>query len=133
MPPFELFRSMWQQASQSGTRTTVLQPLIVLITILVPALVFGAFYNAPTWALELIAGCLILAVFIFLFFYVYFAFRDPELLRTERFTQWKMALEKNVFGDTTAGFHEVEERTIEIQAIPAPAAERSLEEGRSDD
>ena len=77
------------------------------------------FHNAPDWLLILFAILLGLSVAIFLASYIYFALKNPDALRSERFTLSKMAIEKNLIGDDVAGLVELDDvAEPRITAIP---------------
>src|SRR5258708_18772972 len=99
MPGFEFFRSMLQHASASGSRSTVLQPLLLAMTILIPGLLGAIYYGAPFWVLVLLGFFLAATLTIFLIFFVFYGIKSPDLLRSERFMLSKMAIEKNIIGD----------------------------------
>lgn len=44
-----------------------------------------------------------IAILAYLGFYAYFAFKDPDALRSERYSIQKLALEKGFVGDSTTG------------------------------
>ena len=126
MPPFWNIKELVNQAHTSGARSTIMQPLMWLIGILSAAVVSGAHYEIPVWILTTLGILLVLSIISFLIVYLTFVFTNPDLIRTERFTFLKMAMEKNLIGDSTVGFVEVEEFT-DVKAISAPEP-KSLEE-----
>ncbi len=120
MPSPELLRAFLSQASSSGSRSTALQPLGWLTGILTSGLVVSASWGAPKWALISLAGLLILTVCIYLVSYIFYAFKNPDALRSEKYTLSKMAIEKNLIGDNQVGLSEVEdyEKTSNFTALP---------------
>ncbi len=96
-----------QQATVSGSRSTVLQPLLWLTGILASGLLVAGYYGLPYWVLVIFAVPLGLSFLFALFFYALFAFKNPDLLRSERYSLSKMALEKTLIGDSSAGLTEV--------------------------
>lgn len=107
MPSPELIRAFLSQASSSGSRSTALQPLGWLSGILTSGLVVAASWGAPEWALISLAVLLGITVSIYLISYVFYAIKNPDALRSEKYTLSKMALEKNLIGDDKAGLTEV--------------------------
>ena len=71
------------------------------------------------------ASLLIISVVIFLGSYIYFAMKQPDALRSEKFTLSKMAMEKNLIGDNRAGLVEVSEIAESNTATALP----NLKEG----
>jgi hypothetical protein len=109
MPAPELIRAFLSQATASGARSTALQPLGWLAGILIVGLAIVPFRNAPSWLLILLAGLLVCCVVLYLLSYIYFAFKNPDALRSETFTLSKMALEKNLIGDNRVGLLELDD------------------------
>ena len=122
----EAFKALFHQASATGSRSTVLQPLIWFIGMLTIALGTGGYYQTPFWILVIMAGAWIAAVILFFTFYVYFGRNDPDRLQSERFAALKMAIEKNWIGDNTRGLVEIDE-TRDMRAITTPPATKQLE------
>jgi hypothetical protein len=114
MPSPEIFQAFMSQASSSATRSTSLQPLAWLSGILTSGLVVAGSSNVPNWALVILAIFLGLTVLLYLVSYVYYIFKDPDALRSEKYTLSKMALEKNLIGDDQSGLVEIEENVRPI-------------------
>ena len=109
MPSLDAFRDSLDQTFPSGTRSTALQPLAWLVGILTSGLVIAATSGAPTWVLICIAIFFGLSVLVYLVIYVYFAIKNPDALRSERYTLSKMAIEKDLIGDDKSGLKEADE------------------------
>lgn len=120
MPTPELIRAFISQASASGARSTALQPLAWLSGILTVGLVLAPSWNPPAWLLVFMAGLLGISVVIFLGSYIYFAAKQPDALRSEKFTLSKMAMEKNLIGDSRSGLLEVSEIEVSGKATALP-------------
>jgi hypothetical protein len=102
--PFEFFTSLLQQATTSGSRSTVLTDLRWLILIILFALL-GAFkIEAPTWFTILLSAFFGFVCLLYVLAYIHFALRAPDYLRSEKFTLSKLAIEKSAKGDTLTGF-----------------------------
>ncbi len=99
MPTPEMIRAFLSQASSSGSRSTALQPLGWLSGILTSGLAIAAYWKAPEWALIALCGFLGATVLIYLVSYIVYAVKDPDALRSEKYTLSKMAIEKNLIGD----------------------------------
>lgn len=109
MPTPELVRAIMEQATSSGSRSTVLQPLIWLVGFLLTATLLAAKYQLIPWLVYMLAVLLGFSISIFLIAFVVFSMKNPDYLRSEKFTLSKMAIEKNLIGDDIAGLHEVTE------------------------
>jgi hypothetical protein len=116
----ELFRSLLQQATAQGSRSTAMNPLAWALGIVLSALLIAAdMHNVvPTWVFLLlgIAACVIVLAYLTAYFILLFVDRDA--LRSERFTLSKMAIEKSVTGDSLRGFTAIELGDQKI--LPAP-------------
>ncbi|MCA1626194.1 MAG: hypothetical protein LC778_20860, partial [Acidobacteria bacterium] len=120
--PFEfLFKELLQQASTSGSRSTAMKPLTWLVGILIVGVISLAASGATFWLLVTVAFLLVIAVVAFMSSYIYFMVKNPDALRSERFTLSKMKIEKNLIGDDKSGLKEIPEfaETKTISALPA--------------
>ena|ERR1035438_41954 len=108
MPGIELIRSLFQQASAQGSRSTALNPVGWVFATILSALIGSTMAKAPQWITVLLSVFAGLILFVYLFAYVYLMFRDRDALRSERFTLSKMAIERSITGDSLRGFSEVE-------------------------
>ena len=118
----EIFQSLLQQSSAQGSRTTALQPVIWISSLVMASMVTSISVHAPQWVLVFLGCIMTVLLATFVFAYVYFALRNPDALRSERFTLTKMQIEKNQLGDTVHGFMDV---AVKAKALPpAPETER---------
>jgi hypothetical protein len=101
--PAAFFR-MFLQAGGRQARSNVISTLGIFLTVMTGGLISAAYVDAEWWIKALFALGLWLGIVLYLSAYVYFAIKDPELLRSEQFTLSKMALEKGMIGDTEKGF-----------------------------
>ncbi len=117
--PFDfLFKELLQEASTSGSRSTALKPLTWLVGILVAGVVSLAAYNPTFWLLVVVVALLAVVVVVFLGSYIYFMVKNPDALRSERFTLSKMKIEKNLIGDDKSGLKEISEFQ-DAKTVPA--------------
>jgi hypothetical protein len=118
MPGIELIQSFLQQATAQGARSTALSPLGWLTAIISSAL-FGSFVShAPMWAIVTLTAALVMCVIMYFVAYIFFMMKNPDALRSERFTLSKLALERSVKGDSIAGFLDVD-KVEEHPALPS--------------
>ena len=108
MPTPELIKAFLSQASTSGARSTALQPLGWLSVTLTAGVVMSV-DKAPQWTIIAMITFLALTILIYLGSYIYFALKNPDALRSEKFTLSKIAIEKNLIGDSNVGLHEMDE------------------------
>ena len=109
MPSTETIRALMAQASASGSRSTALQPLGWLVGILTSGLILAPTWSPPEWLLISMACLLGITVVIYLVSYIYLGIKNPDALRSEKFTLSKMAIEKNLIGDNQSGLLELDE------------------------
>ncbi|MCG7964826.1 MAG: hypothetical protein N0E54_19150 [Candidatus Thiodiazotropha taylori] len=109
MPTPELIRALFSQSSATGGRSSALQPLGWLTTILIAGLVLIEMWEAPDWIIITLVVLLISTVVMYLLIYLYYAIKNPDALRSEKFTLSKMAIEKNLIGDDRSGLLELPE------------------------
>lgn len=81
--------------------------------------------QAPT-ALLVVMGIIDAALFLmFAVFFVMFALKNPDALRSESYTLSKMAMEKGLFGDHAAGVRRVEDAPEVTAPVALPLKEGS--------
>ncbi|CNF16523.1 Uncharacterised protein [Yersinia rohdei] len=91
------------QANLSGEKSTVVHTILWLVGIIVLALIFLVYKNAPVW---LVITFVIFITFILVFYgFVYWhcLTSDPDLLRSEKHVIQKMAIQRQVIGDSDTG------------------------------
>jgi hypothetical protein len=99
----EILQTLLQQANATGSKSTVLQPLIWILCAVLGAVTATA-ASGPFWlsvCLAIFAGLLVATL---VGAYIYFAFTNPDYLRSERFNLSKLQIEKNLLGDSAYGF-----------------------------
>lgn len=97
------FLSLFQQASGQGSRSTAMGPMVWLAGMTMATVVSLAVGRAPTWVVIAAVAAMFLSVIGFIAVFGYFAFKQPDALRSERFTLTKLALQESVRGDDLAG------------------------------
>jgi hypothetical protein len=120
-----IFSWMMQQGSVQGTKSTVITPLVWAMGILTTGLMVGAKVGLSATVIGVFSACLVLVVLGLLSAFGYFAWKNPDALRTERYTLTKLAIEKRLSGDDMAGIREAIEmiggESPEIKtALPTP-------------
>jgi len=86
-----------------------MNPIGWALATVLSTLVGSIWAHAPMWVVGLISAFAGIVLTVYLFGYIYFMFKNPDALRSERFTLSKMAIEKSIVGDTLQGFSQVEE------------------------
>jgi hypothetical protein len=93
-----------------------------LLTIEFAGLVGALRYSAPEWTLRTVAGLIVISVIVYIAAYIFFGYKSPDLLRTERFSLSKLAIEKSVRGDNLSGLLEPGLEADELLLPDVPAA-----------
>lgn len=103
LPMPEYLKQILEHATSQGYRSNVLKPLYGICIILFLAAIASFYFKAE--AMAYICLCFaFLIVLSFLFCYFYCLFKNPDLLRSERFNLEKTALERvNQSGDSFSG------------------------------
>lgn len=96
------FKEMFENASSQGSKSNVVKPLIGVLAILLIGAFFLFKYEMETLAYITIV-LLILTFLAFIFSYFFCLFKNPDLLRSEKYNLEKTAMEKVSFsGDSTS-------------------------------
>ena len=93
-----IFREIFQSSAAQGSRTSAMGSMIWLIALLLLAVGAVAWTDAE-WVLRVLSGLLCLAIASLIGVFIWFAIRDPDLLRSERFNIAKAAMEHGYVGD----------------------------------
>lgn len=124
MPGIEFIRSFLQQASAQGSRSTALNPLGWALTIALSALLVAVVEHAQAYITGILATFAGIILLTYLAAYIYFMIKDPDALRSEKFTLSKLAIERSITGDNIAGFFEPDEQSFMLPAVePKPKSD----------
>lgn len=118
MPGIELIRSFLQQATAQGSRSTVLTELRWFVGILLSAILVAVSLHAAQWILIILVVFLCAAGALYLIAYVFFGLKNPDALRSEKYTLTKLAIERSVTGDSVKGFFDLESQST--KSLPSP-------------
>lgn len=107
-PMWNIFKSFLQQAQIIQSRSSVINPLQWSLVISIAALLTtGLEPRAPRWLPIFFAVLTALIAVLLIGAYIFFMVRDPDALRSERYSLMKTAMEKHLVGDNLVGLHEV--------------------------
>ncbi len=97
--------SLFGQANQTGEKSTIIHPLLWVISILISALIAEVYFEADN--LLKIGTFLLLFIILMFLMIVYWhcLINKPDYLRSEKWSIQKMAIEKQVVGDSYTGEH----------------------------
>lgn len=108
MPDFLLlFRSISQQASMQGWKSTALQMHNWGLLLAYAALLFAATVHASLWLMILLAVMASIMTANWIYSHNYLLVHNTDALRSERYTLSKMAIQRSVTGDTITGLKEL--------------------------
>jgi hypothetical protein len=105
-PSPELVKAFLEQATEQGSRSTVLKPLGWMMAMLIAATISG-FGFCPVWVGIIFATFAALTMCLYLFAYIFFMFKDKDALRSETYSIQKLAIEKGFVGDDMHGVLEI--------------------------
>ena len=109
VPPVPI-TSLLERASGEGTRSTILRPLSWLLGLCSVAAIVGASYGAPTWLTWLFGIAAGVTILLFLVTYIYCLWSGKtDLLRTEKYSLTKLAIERGFVGDSKTGIIELKD------------------------
>jgi hypothetical protein len=122
VPGIELIRSLFQQASAQGSRSTALNPLGWALALILSAMLGSVALSPPTWVLPFLATGAGIVIIAYVVAYFFLLFRDRDALRSERFQLSRLAIEKGFIGDNLSGVLKLDEGTGSgVRPIPDPA------------
>jgi hypothetical protein len=110
MPGWTVLRTFFEQASSHGYRSTVMKSLAWIITILFCGCLTGFSIGAPLWFCIPDSVLLWFAIVLYLSAYLYCLIKQPDALRSERYSLSKMAIEHGIVGDNIQGEIELNPR-----------------------
>lgn len=102
-----LVRELLSRSTADGSRTNVLNHLQWMIAALIAVLVSASLFGISEKLIWLFAVLLCVFIICYLITHFYFMFKNPDALRSEKFTIQKMALERGLIGDNVIGMHEI--------------------------
>jgi hypothetical protein len=110
MIPPDWVNALLRQVTAEGSRSTILRPLAWFIGICVTATIGAVEVRSPDWTIVLFAIFAGVGMFLFLGTFVYCLLSKKEdLLRSEKYSIQKLAIERGFIGDSTTGIIEIEQ------------------------
>jgi hypothetical protein len=122
------FLQTLQQALQRNAKSTVLKSLGWLIALLLPATIFASRYGTDKWLVVMFAVLDCLAILVYIAAYIFFALKDPEQLRSEKYSIQKMAIQHGIIGDDISGFIKI----TKVGGVPLLDNSSTDEKGKED-
>jgi hypothetical protein len=129
---WQILQSLLRQARIGQSRTSVINPLQWTLAIVVIALLFLVLVHAPSWLLIFFACVVGIVVVLLIAAFLFFMLKNPDALRSEKYSLVKTAIEKKVVGDSLTGLREVM-NTFEDSSPTMLGPENSGNIGRKND
>jgi predicted membrane channel-forming protein YqfA (hemolysin III family) len=117
-----------QKALLQNAKSTVLKSLAWLVALLSSATIFASRFGMDKWLVVLLASLDCLAVIVYIAGFIFFALKDPEQLRSEKYSIQKLAIERGYIGDNITGYH----RITDVSDVPLIPDSKSGEKGKVD-
>jgi hypothetical protein len=103
----QLLSLLQEQMHATISRSDVLRPLAWLLIILSSTTLIALYLQLPVWFSAPAAILWFAAVILYGYAFLFSLRAAPDMLRSEKFSLQKMAIERGVFGDSAAGILEV--------------------------
>lgn len=105
---WKFFESLLRQAQIGQSRSSVINPLQWALVIGLFALLTAVLEpHVPTWLPIFLAFVVGIIVVLLICAYIFFMLKDPDSLRSEKYSLMKTAIEKHFIGDDLTGLREV--------------------------
>lgn len=124
IPPY-LIRALFQQMVESGSRSTILKALSVPLSTLLAATILSFYLKLPDWLGAAFACSTGITLALYLVIYILAFRKDPELLRSEKHSIQKLAIEKGFVGDSLTGIFEAKTAIDTGRLLGGEAEKRS--------
>jgi hypothetical protein len=98
------FQTFLQQALLRNAKSTALKPLAGLVAALLGGCILASRYSLDEWLVMMLGLLTFLTVLIFLGIYLFFAFTNPDQLRSEKYIIQKTAIQHGFIGDDKTGY-----------------------------
>lgn len=116
-----------RKSAISGSRSTILQPNIWLLTLVSIILFLLVFTDAPDYLIYIFTGIFILGVFVFFGVFVYCLFTDKDAIRSEKYSLSKLAIKRGIYGDSATGVYSTNQLLTLSETLDEPTG--PVEEG----
>ena len=114
LPPGDMIRELLLSSNTEGRRSTVLTDLRWIFAVLLGATLFSAWQDLPALLTAALGSAAGLSFLIILGSYLYFARRNPDLLRSEQYSLRKLEIERGFLGDSTTGLLQRDEPLVAL-------------------
>ena len=111
-----VWASIVDQMSSGGSKSTVLKPLFFALCFLLACIYFAVTLELPIWVMYCFLIAMLIVFVLFLIIYLVCFFKNPDLIRSEKYLIEKLAIEKQFIGDDKTGT--THKTTINVVAKP---------------
>lgn len=120
-----IFRELLSRSTADGSRTNALNHIQWMIAAFLVVFMIAALSGLASAVLLFIGSITVLLVISYLITHFYFAIKNPDALRSEKFTIQKMAIERGIIGDSKSGTREVLKGQVEDSFLLGSGEEES--------
>ncbi|HEY1801461.1 MAG TPA: hypothetical protein VGG46_11055 [Terriglobales bacterium] len=99
----EQIKSWFQLAEIGQSRSSITNPLQWTLVILIGGIILFWCIKVPPFVTYILVGAFVVVFVIFVYTYLYFMHKQPDVLRSENFHLSKMAIEHGLLGDSIHG------------------------------
>jgi hypothetical protein len=114
----QLLREMLSSSTADGSRTNALNHLQWMIAAFLAAILICAFRGVDKDVLFFFGAILVFLLAAYVITHFYFMVKNPDALRSEKFTIEKMAIERGLIGDSTSGMRQLGSGQKNVISLP---------------
>ncbi len=119
----DYLRALLHRSDIGRSRSSITNPLQWALVILIGGIAAASEVHASAWIVSAMVIVFLVVVGLFLYAYIFFMHTNPDALRSEQFTLAKLAIEKQLIGDSVRGLIE------QVITEPASQDEHKEEQG----
>lgn len=97
---------------ETGSRSTILKPLGVALSMLLSATILAFYLRLPLMVGIVFGVFTGITLTLYLFTHMYCLFKNPEWLRSEKYSIQKLAIEKGFVGDSVQGIFDLSQEPV---------------------
>lgn len=125
----QLLRELLSRATADGSRTNALNHLHWMIAAFLVATLASAYNRMPNWVTLFLAAVMLVFLACYLVTHFYFMLRNPDALRSEKFTIEKMAIERGLYGDSESGIQSLARSTSSGRLLDDGSSRSAADQG----
>jgi len=110
---FEQIRSWFKLAEVGQSRSSITNPLQWALVIIGGLMLLAHLFGLPSWIVAALLFVLLGVSVIFIYTYLHFMHKSPDVLRSEHYHLSKMVIERGLVGDSLHGLIEESQQGAE--------------------